>query len=369
MLLSRRGTLIGMTPREIAHYRLVSQDIGYPRCKTASEVVASLGAMQAQDYPGALWSIGLRLPKSTAPDMEQAISDRLVIRTWPMRGTLHFVAAADVRWMLELLTPRIVAGSAGRRRQLEIDDVAIERSKGAVIKALQGGKQLTREALYALLATVHISTAAQRGLHILWRLAQDGVICFGPREGKQPTFVLLDEWAPNAINLDRGEALAKLALRYFTGHGPATLQDFVWWSGLKMSDAKAGLDIVASQLEPEKIDDKVYWMPQDMAASDKVSPTAHLLPGFDEYMLGYKDRSAALDPVHAQKMIPGDNGRFMPTILMDGHVVGTWKRTLKRNTIHITAAPFTSLNKVQKRAFAAAAQRYGQFIGMAVSVA
>jgi hypothetical protein len=212
---------------------------------------------------------------------------------------------------------------------------------------------LTREALYALLATVHISTAGQRGLHILWRLAHDGVICFGPREGKQPTFVLLDEWVPNAINLDRGEALAKLALRYFTGHGPATLRDFVWWSGLKVSDAKAGLDLVASQLVPEKIDDEVYWMPQDMPAFHDVSPTAYLLPGFDEYMLGYKDRSAALDPVHAQKLIPGNNGMFMPTIVMDGYVVATWKRTLKKNAVLITAAPFTSLNKLQKRAFVA----------------
>jgi len=355
-----------MTLRDIAHYRLVNQQIAYPKYKTPGELVASLGAMQAQEYLGALWAIGLRLPDATAADIEQAIAGRTIVRTWPLRGTVHFVAAADVRWMLELLTPRILAGSAPRQLQLELDDATIERSKKLFINALQGGKQLTRDAMYALLEAARISTAGQRGLHILWRLAQRGIVCFGAHQGKQPTFALLDEWVPNAKKLERDEALATLARRYFIGHGPATLQDFAWWSGLKVSDAKAGLDLAAPHLIQETIGDRIYWMPD--AAQVPPNSSAYLLPGFDEYILGYTDRSAVLDPRYTLKIVPGNNGRFMPTIIMKGRVAGTWNRTLGRKAVLLSTTPFTSLTKVEKRAFAAAARRYGQFLGVLVEM-
>jgi Winged helix DNA-binding domain len=355
-----------MTLRDIAHYRLVNQQIAYPKYKTPGELVALLGAMQAQDYLGSLWAIGLRLPGATAANIEQAIAGRTIVRTWPLRGTLHFVAAADVRWMLELLAPRILTGSANRQRQLELDDATIERSKKLFINALQGGMQLTRDAMYGLLEAARISTAGQRGLHILWSLAQHGIICFGAHQGKQPTFALLDEWAPNAKKLERDEALATLARRYFIGHGPATLQDFAWWSGLKVTDAKAGLDLAAPHLVRETIGDRIYWM----ADAPQVSPnsSAYLLPGFDEYILGYTDRSAALDPRHALKVVTGNNGRFMPTIIMKGRVAGIWNRTLGKKAVFLSPTPFASLTKVEKRAFAAAAQRYGQFLGMSVEM-
>jgi hypothetical protein len=362
-----------MTTRDLLRSRLIHQKIAHTSRSSPSEVVAWLGAMQAQDYPGALWAIGLRSEGATEADVETAIAKRAIVRTWPMRGTLHFVAAADVRWMLDLLTPRIIAGSATRSRQLELDGAIFARSRKLFIRALQGGRKLTREAMCALLKRAKISTEAQRGYHILWRLAQEGLLCFGTREGRQHTFTLLDEWAPRAKTMDREEALAELARRYFTSHGPATLQDFVWWSGLKISDGKAGLAMAAAHLSRETMNGTDYWAPHaappstssfTLHPSTLPTPPLHLLPGFDQYMLGYTDRSAALDPVHSQKIVPGNNGMFMPTIVVRGRIVGTWKRALKRKGITLEARPFAPLNKTETREFTAAARRYGDFMGM-----
>src|SRR5580693_7398995 len=235
-----------MLPRDIAHQRLINQQIAAPSHKKPCDVVAALGAMQAQDFLGALWAIGLRLPHATEAEVKQAIADRAIIRTWPMRGTLHFVAAADVRWMLELLTPRVIAGRASRHRAIGLDVPVFLRCEKLLVKALQGGHQVARGELLTLLERAGISTDGTRGYVILWRLAHERVICFGCHQGRQPSFALLDEWAPKAKSLPRVQALAELALRYFTGHGPATLRDYVWWSGLKVADARAGLEMVSS---------------------------------------------------------------------------------------------------------------------------
>lgn len=346
----------------IARHRLNNQQIAKQQFTSPSQLVAWLGAVQAQDFSGAKWSIGLRLPGATEAVIEQAIANRTIVRTWPMRGTLHFVAAADVHWMRALLTPRIIAGSAGRHQNLELNAAIFVRCEKIFIKALRGGKQLSRGAMCALLDKSHISTAGQRGYHILWRLAQEGLLCFGAHEGKQPTFTLLDEWCPATKSRDREESLAELAKRYFTGHGPATLQDFVWWSGLKVSDARAGLTMVTPTLAQEAIEGKTHWMSRNMPTLSKGPPTAYLLPGFDEYLLGYTDRSASLDPKFAQKVCPGSNGVFTPTIVIEGRVVGTWKRTLKKDAVLIVPSPFTSFSRVGKDAIAAAAERYAKFV-------
>jgi hypothetical protein len=356
-----------MTRRDIARYRLLNQHIARSGCKKPSGVVAALGAIQAQDYLGSLWSIGLRLPNATEGSVEQAIADRTIVRTWPMRGTLHFVAATDVRWMLELLAPRVIASSARRHELFGLDDALIARIKKLFIGALQGSRQLTRDEMYRLLERADISVTGQRGFHILWRLAHDGVICFGAHRGKQATFALLDEWLPKTQDPGRDQALAELARRYFTGHGPATLQDFVWWSGLKISDAKVGIEMVSAQLRRETIDGRVYWMPQGMSALPKASNTVYLLPGFDEYMLGYTDRSASLDPLHTKKILPGNNGAFSATIVIGGRVVGTWKRVFQKQEVVITPSPFTPLSKTETRAFAAAAERYSHFVGKRIA--
>jgi hypothetical protein len=357
-----------MTARDIVNYRLVNQQIAQSKCKTPGQVVALLGAMQAQDYPGALWSVGLRLPDATAVEIEQALSERAIIRTWPMRGTLHFVAAADLHWMLELLAPRIVASRATRHRQIGLDARLFARCEKLIVKALQGGRQQTRSELLTLVERSGIATDETRGYVIPWRLAHERVICFGSHQGRQPSFALLDEWAPKAKSLPREQALAELALRYFTGHGPATLRDFVWWSGLKVAEAKAGLEMVSSMLARETIDGTAFWMPQDTPALRDVSPTAYLLPGFDEYMLGYTDRGAALDAEQAIKVVPGANGVFKPTIVMDGRVAGVWQRTVKKNSVVIAPAPFARLKKVETKALATPASRYGQFHGLSAAL-
>jgi Winged helix DNA-binding domain len=357
-----------VTARDIAHCRLINQRIVSAKFTRPAEIVSLLGAMQAQDYLGALWAIGLRSPNSTETDIEKAIADRTIIRTWPMRGTLHFVAPADVRWMLELLTPSVMAASKRRQQQLELDDKTLARSRILVTKALQRNQQLKREAIYSLLEDGHIPAGNQRGYHILWRLAQEGIICFAARQGKQPTFALLDEWVKPTKKLNREEALAELTKRYFVGHGPATLHDYTWWSGLKISETEVGIEMVASSLRKETSGTAVYWMSPEPITSLAELPTACLLPGFDEYMLGYTDRSAALDPQQAQKLIPDNNGRFLGTMVLNGRVVGTWKRSLQKKRVHMVMEPFSSLNKAAKQAFAAAAERYGEFIGQPVDL-
>jgi hypothetical protein len=356
-----------MTPRDFLRQRLIHQQIAPASRRKPGEVVAWLGGMQAQDYAGGLWAIGLRSEGATEADVERAITERTILRTWPMRGTLHFVAAADVRWMLALLTPRIIAGSAPRARELELDAAIFTRSRKLFTRALQGGRSLTRDAMCSLLTVAKISTAEQRGYHILWRLAQEGVLCFGAREGKQHTFALLDEWAPHAKTKDRDEALAELARRYFTSHGPATLRDFAWWSGLRVSEARDGLEMAARHLSRETTDAVDYWMPHSTTVEGTSAPAVHLLPGFDEYMLGYTDRTTALDPAHSQKIVPGNNGMFMPTIVIRGRIAGTWKRTIGRKGITIEACPFAPLNKTETRAFTAAAKRYGDFMGIPIA--
>ncbi|MGI8549736.1 MAG: winged helix DNA-binding domain-containing protein [Dehalococcoidia bacterium] len=350
--------------RDIAQRRLQSQHIAQTPCTKPGDVVEWLGAAQAQDYLGALWAIGLRMQEATETEIEQAIADKTIIRTWPMRGTLHFVPAADVRWMLDLMTPRILAGSVRRFKQLELDDAQLMRSEALFIQALQGGKQLSRPAMFALLEAADISTAGQRGYHILWRLAQEGLLCLGTREGKQPTFALLDEWVPTARRLQREEALAELVRRYFIGHGPATMHDFMWWSGLTAADAFAGIGMVKSLLVQKTSDGRAYWMSGEQQTVTRSSPSMYLLPGFDEYLLGYKDRTAVLGTGDSQRVNPGNNGMFSPTIVLDGRVVGTWKRVLKKDRVVVTAYPFATLSDTEDEAFTVAASRYGKFLDL-----
>ncbi|EDY17744.1 conserved hypothetical protein [Chthoniobacter flavus Ellin428] len=355
-------------PLNIGRLRLHNQQISTHRFTRPAEVVAWLGAMQAQDYPGALWSIGLRLPGATQEDIEHAIAERTIVRTWPMRGTLHFVAAEDLHWMRTLLAPRIIARSAGRHRQLELTDAIFTRAEKIFLKALRGGQQLTREEMFALLEKSRISTTDQRGYHILWRLAQEGLLCFGTHRGKQPTFTLLDEWLPAGQPRDAEACLAELALRYFTSHGPATMDDFVAWSGLRISEAKAGVHLLSTRLARENVAEKTYWFSTDTPVAAKKSSAAYLLPGFDEFMLGYRDRSPSLAPKHADKICPSSNGVFHPTVVVDGQVIGTWKRIAQKSALSITPTPFESFGPTVRRALAAPARRYGQFVGSKATV-
>ncbi|MEW6130808.1 MAG: winged helix DNA-binding domain-containing protein [Acidobacteriota bacterium] len=352
---------------DIPKQRLHNQHLAITKFKKPGDVVAWLGAVQAQDFPGSLWAIGLRTQNALEADIHKAIAERSIVRTWPMRGTLHFVAATDAHWMLKLLASRVIAGIKRRSQQMELTEADIIRSEKILVRALEGGNQLTRGAMYKLLENAGISTTNSRGLHILGRLAHERLICFGAREGKQPTFVLLDEWVPAPKHLERDEALAELARRYFTSHAPATLQDFVWWSGLTMTDARTAIDLAKAFLVQENLADVTYWMPSSMPSAKLEKSIAFLLPPFDEYTVAYKDRSAVLDPMYANFLHNG-NGIFSPIIVINGQVVGIWKRTVKKEKLIIQSTPFTKFSKAQTRSIRDAANRYGEFIKMPVVV-
>lgn len=359
--------LPNMTSLDIVSRRIANQHLARPVFEKPVDVVRRMGAVQAQDYLGSLWAVGLRTKSATERDVESAIADRGIVRTWPMRGTLHFVAAADVRWMLKLLTPRVISRSAGRYRQLELDERTFARSRDVFSRALRGGKSLTRTALYDALEAARIPVKGQRGIHILSRLAQEGLICFAAREGKQHTFALLEEWVPEAKRLERDDALAELACRYFESHGPATLQDFVWWSGLKTTDARAGLEAAGPRLLREVVGDRTYWLAPHAGGpepdSKKGPPSALLLPVYDEYTVAYKDRGAILSRSDAGR---AGNGIFRHVIVMDGRVAGTWGREFRQDSVVITASPFAKLKRAEAQALAATANRYGEFLGAPV---
>jgi hypothetical protein len=356
-----------VTSSDIAQRRLHNQSIAPAVSVTPGDAVKRLVAVQAQYYGSALWAVGLRMNSPAVQSVEQAIRDGRIVRTWPMRGTLHFVAAEDVRWMLALLAPRVLAGAARRHQQLDLDEATFARAETLFAGALQGGRQLTRAEMMEVLEQGGIASTGQRGYHILGWAAQRGLICFGPRQGKHDTFVLLDDWLPDAKTLGQEEALAELVKRYFSGHGPATIQDLVRWTGLTATDAKAGLKTVESQLEHEMVGGQTYWCSPSWSGSKEASPTAYLLPAFDEYLLGYKDRSAVLDPAHARKVLPG-GGMFKPIIVIDGQVVGTWKRTLRKTKVLVNFHPFEAFSPDQMEAAVAAAEPYGRFLGLPVEI-
>ena len=335
-----------MSNRTIALQRLHNQRIPMDtRLETPQAVVQHMGALQAQDYHQALWAVGVRMQSSTIADVEKALADGEIVRTWPMRGTIHFVPAADTKWMLRLCAERVVAGHGRRMAQLELTNEIMMRSEQLFINALSGRKCMTRADLLQMVEDEGISTKGQRGYHILWHLAHHGLICLGPMDGKQQTFVLLDEWVPIINDLTREEALATLVLRFFTSHGPATEADFARWAGLTLTDTRAGLAMNQAYLISETIDDETYWSVLLAAHhSQAIANDAFLLPGFDEYYLGYKDRGAVISDEHAPWVVPGNNGIFKPMIVLGGQVVGIWKRKIKRKSIDITLQPFIDLD-------------------------
>ena len=350
--------------------RLENQILAFPREGKPEKLLAYFGAIQGQDYSGAKWSLGLRLLGTTDSDIEQAIIDKKILRTWVMRGTLHLTAAEDVRWLVELVGQRIIQQSQYRYRQLELDDVTFHRCHDLILNALAGGKQRTRRQLLAYLEENGVSTAGQRGIHILRRTSLEGLIVQGTVDNNNPNFMRIDEALPDASSTKpREEALAELAKRYFTSRGPATVDDFVWWSGLTKTDARFGLEAVLPQLSEETIGENQYWFSANSTYPETSSiQTSHTPPGFDEYLLGYKVRDDVLAPEHATKVCPGKNGVFYPTIVINGQIVGTWKRAFKKSNIEITPSPFEPLNKNEQTAFATSIQRFGDFHEMPVNV-
>lgn len=349
---------------DVAMLRTYNQGIADSKFNKPEEVVRCLGAMQAQDYRGALWAIGIRMAGATESDVEKALADGKIVRTWPMRGTLHFVSAEDAHWMLDLLTPRVVRATTLRsEKRFGLNEGIIKECGRLVKNALRGGKRLSRPDLYQVLERGGVSTQESRGLHILGRLALDKVICFGPRKDRQQVFVLFDEWIPESKRPSRDESLAKLAIKYFTGHGPAQIQDLAWWSGLSTKDIGRGIEFAGKKLTDEIIEGKTYWMApkQVRVKEDKV---AYLLPAFDEFLVAYRDRSASLQAIHAKHINPGANGMLNPVIVINGQVLGTWKRIIKRNVIDIELKSFARLTTDQMKSIEKAKEAYLKFLNL-----
>ncbi|GAB3931091.1 winged helix DNA-binding domain-containing protein [Larkinella terrae] len=353
-----------MTNNEISTYRLHNQQLTQQTLTTPGEVVSWFGAVQAQDYAAGKWAIGNRLPGLTEVDIEQSIADRTVIRTWPMRGTLHFVGAADIHWILELLHPRSQALYANYWRRNELDETAITKCYGVLTKALEGEKQLKRSELKIRLQEAGIPTDENRLGILLGRASYDRLICHSGRSQNEFTFALLDEWVPKTKSLLRDEALAEFTRRYFTSHGPATVADFSWWSSLTLTEARAGLELIKSGLVLEVVDGQTYWMPS-ISVPKKAGTTAYLLPVYDEYLVAYKDRSAPFDGLSPEQITATGNGIFSPVIVVDGQIVGTWKRTLKKTAVLIETRLFAPLSDGQHQALTEAKNRYVRFLGMA----
>lgn len=355
--------------KEILPLRLYSLLISAPHHKSVKDITSHLFALQAQDYPGALWALGLRLPDSTQLDIENAIINKELVRTWPMRGTLHFIEPHDAKWMLELSTPRLLGGVQKRRNYLGLTEKILEDSRDIIIKALKGNKSLTRDAMVQTLIDAGIPMKTQWGYHILWWISQTGTTIFGPNQGKQQTIVLLDEWISHSKTYStREEALAEYARRYFIGHGPATVNDLARWSGQNVTDMKKATENASTHLKSLKIDNKTYWMDKDLPEKIDATEAVFLLPGFDEYMLGYQDRSMIISNEDFEKVVPGKNGMFKPTIVSNGEIIGTWSKTVKKKEIVIDLQPFRPVTKKEKELIEIPAKRYGEFMGLPTKI-
>ncbi len=352
---------------DILSYRLYNQRLSQTGFVSPAEVVSWFGAVQAQDYAGAKWALGQRTKNATEAEIDTAFDEGKILRTHVMRPTWHFVAPADIRWLLKLTAARVHAANGYQYRALEIDPALRSRSQTVMEKALRGGKYLTRDEIAETLTQAGISSQIQLKVTYLVLSGElDGLLCSGPRRGKQFTYALLEERVPPGQHLDRNEALAELTRRYFTSHGPATILDFVWWSGLTSAEAKSGLEMVRSEFAREIIADQTYWFKDGGVVSREKSPAIHLLPDYDEYGVGYTDRRLIYDS--SNDGLLDARGAFLAqyTLAIDGQIMGTWKRTLKKNSVTIEVVPFRALKKSETKAIVEAGERYGKFLELPV---
>jgi hypothetical protein len=357
------GSRVG--PYEIAEQRLFNQGITCPRGDKPADIVAWLGAVQAQEYPFAKWALGLRLPGVT-PDahIERAIDEGKILRTHVMRPTWHFVTPVDIRWMLKLTAPRVHRVMAHYTRRAELTAPILTKGTKGFERALRDGQCLTRAELGARLARLGIKAKGVRLALLTMHAELEGVICSGPRRKGQLTYALLDERAPQQRRLSRDEALAELTGRYFKSHGPATIRDFVWWSGLTTSDAKEGLEM--NKALHEVINGRTYWT---IGAAPRVGRDSSvlLLPIYDEYLVAYRDRDAV--PHSVTKIASASRGlvTFQHALVIAGQVAGTWRTARTNEGIAVDVIPLRRLTRTERHAVIEVAKRYEGFAGVPVS--
>jgi hypothetical protein len=336
---------------------------------SAADVVRRMTAMQAQDLQAALWAVGVRLPGAGISNVRAALDSGAVVRSWPMRGTLHLVAPEDLRWMLDLTAERLTKGIAARHRELGITWADVEKSRDVALARIAAGGPVSRTDLFKEFEAAGQPTTGQRGIHILGTLCRHGWLVQGPLAGNQQLLVAFDEWIPVSRRLDRAESVAEWLLRYFRSHGPATVRDFAWWTQIPLTEVRTALEEVRDQLVELKFADSSYWMsPETASLLDTGVPGARsllLLPGFDEFVLGYTDRSVVLPPEHANEIVPGGNGVFKKTVVAAGEVVGTWALDGKGQRAAVVPELFDGtrpLGPAAQAAFDRAARRYLDFL-------
>jgi len=345
---------------DISSLRLQNQHIASQSKKTAKELITCMGAIQAQEYNQAKWAIGLRLPHLTESQIELAFNQGEIIRTHLMRPTWHFVSSDDIYWMLELTAPQIRSSTKSRHRDLELTEPILKKGQEILIRELEGNHALSREELKPIFKRGGINTDEQRFPHIMMAAELDGIVCSGKMNGNKQTYALLSERVPVKKTLTKEEALAKLAKKYFESHGPASLSDFVWWSGLNVSDARKALEINKSCLISAVLENETYWYAEPASIAPPLTDSAYLLPAFDEYLISYKNRSAAITADHHKKAI-SNNGIFWPVIVVNGKISGLWKRTFTNNSVVIELDHFRPHNKKEVQLIEEASEKYGYF--------
>ena len=358
--------------REIARLRLVNQGVATAPYASIEEVVGALGAMQAQEYAFAKWSIAQRTTgiagsgdagsRTTDADVERAVAEGRVLRTHLLRPTWHFVLPADIRWLLDLTAPRIRASSAHRYVQLELDDATLARGADLIVEALAGGRHRTRRELAALLDEAGISPAGQRMPYILAHAELEALICSGAPRGKQQTYALLAERAPDARTMPREEALAELTRRYLATRGPATVKDYMVWSSLRAADVRAGIALLGAVAESFTLDGRAYWWLGGAPPPTEDTPAAHLLQIYDEFLSGYRESKDVVD-VDGWLRALGDIGYYHPLVI-DGQVAGRWQRTVRAREVQVEISPLRPLEAAEERAVDGAVGRYGEFLGL-----
>lgn len=352
---------------DISMLRLRNQQVSEKKFKTVKDLVGFMGAIQAQDYVSAKWAVGARLSDATEDMVEEALNKGEILRTHILRPTWHFISADDIYWMLELTAPHIRASIHSRDRQLGLTEVIFRRSSLVIQKALNNGGCLTRREIALVLAEAKLPHDSSRVTHIMYYAELSGLVCSGPMRGKEQTYMLLAERVPNKKTIPRDEALRKLAQRYFTSHGPATLRDFAWWSGLPMKDVRIAVAMLEKDIFSERVGGEIYcYMKKPLLVRTK-EKVVHLLPAFDEFIISYRDRSPSISMDGHQKTV-STNGIFRPIIVVDGQVIGIWKRTKKKKSIVIEMYFFQPPNKTIVTRIKKEAVQYGEFLGLEVQV-
>lgn len=355
---------------DIVSLRLQNQHLSSPDFRSPEDVVDYFGAMQAQDFNAAIWSIGLRMRRSTYDEIESSFNAGKILRTHVMRPTWHFVMPEDIRWMLTLTTPGVKKRLAPYDRRLDIDQPFLGKCHQLIRKSLEGGNYLTRGEIGTSLSNGGIEVRGQKLGHIMVHMELDGLVCSGPRRGKHMTYALLEEWVAPAKSVTRGQALVKLALKYFRSHGPAQTRDFEWWSGLSLKDASEAVEAIKESLNfVEREHGVYYFIPNNSVKTDPSRGNILMMSIFDEFSIAYKDRSDI--NIGRQRDIEnmiGAGNALTAVILVNGKAAGSWKRSAKNGGIEVSVSPFRMFTAKEKETVVAEVSRYGRFLGIPSSL-